>query len=843
LDLTHRINLSLAVMAVLSATLVGLGQPNLFLPAGMALAAAASLWFCDRLGQIVIDGWVVNMAVLGTAAVAVWRFAQVGGAPDAAVAAEALIGLQAVMLFERKTARTHWDLFSLSLLQTFLACAFHHGPMFGAVLVVYLFFVLATLVLLGMRRQQQRCESQGLAGNSQAAHEAGLRTDWLQVAGVGVATLIVGPLSLYLRLHPFSARQESPDSGTDATDKVSRASSSGVATVLREPLLLPPVAAPSGDQAGWEFWKRIGGLTFVSLLIGAGIFAATPRFGGVNLSLIRGGGRTWASAPISLQRTVGYDDQVQLGELGATLDNTQKVLAVRFRRQRDGAPYRVYGNLFLRGAVLNQYSEGRWQYAPGPLDAPAPVSQSAELDGDRHDSVREVIRQEFRLEPLDRPELFCVWPSIHVGRDSRVQFDWSQQRFQRSTDAVRRPFSYEMATAELVDGQQTDLAPALSPVDLQPLLAWSPESFPALAALAEQWMGQADVPVDDPIGRARVLERALRSSPRFSYRLGEQRRDQTLDPIEDFIVNDPRGHCEYFAAALALMLRSQGLPSRVVVGFKTDEYNQFDERYWARQSHAHAWVEAYIPPESLPDPVRGPHPLFDWSHGGWLRLDPTPSSLDELALSEYLKQKWRDWRAAIQTAWTQHVMQMSGTRQDSLVYRPLLDTLRQTAARLSGVRSAGGEFSGTPRQMLMLALPWLLGGTLASAALAWWALRRQWFTRAGRGRAGAAWGRGGSHGQEGKNVEFYRRWEAVFRRWGLDRHPCQTPREFAGEAGGRLAELAGQPHLRQAANRVIDAFYEVRFGGATLDDQQTADVEQALQHIQQAARRTSSNGT
>jgi hypothetical protein len=48
---------------------------------------------------------------------------------------------------------------------------------------------------------------------------------------------------------------------------------------------------------------------------------------------------------------------------------------------------------------------------------------------------------------------------------------------------MRRPFSYEMATAELVDGQQTDLAPALAPVDLQPLLAWSPESLPSLAAL------------------------------------------------------------------------------------------------------------------------------------------------------------------------------------------------------------------------------------------------------------------------------------------------------------------------------------------------------------------------
>jgi hypothetical protein len=42
--------------------------------------------------------------------------------------------------------------------------------------------------------------------------------------------------------------------------------------------------------------------------------------------------------------------------------------------------------------------------------------------------------------------------------------------------------------------------------------------------------------------------------------------------------------------------------------------------------------------------------------------------------------------------------------------------------------------------------------------------------------------------------------------------------------------------LREAALCVIDAFYEIRFGGATLDDRQTAAVDEALQRIQQAVR-------
>jgi transglutaminase-like putative cysteine protease len=522
--------------------------------------------------------------------------------------------------------------------------------------------------------------------------------------------------------------------------------------------------------------------------------------------------------------------------LGSTLEDSQKVLAVRFRRHRDSQPYLVYGDLFLRGAVLNQYRDGRWGYRSSGDPIQIPV-----VEVERRDAPADLIRQEFRLEPLDRPELFCIWPSIYVARDDRVQFDPYSQRFQRTGGLLRRSFAYELATAAFANGRQTDLVPALAQVDLQPLLQWPAESLPNLAAQARQWLDQANVPADDPVGRGRALERALRTSPRFSYRLGETSRDQTLDPIEDFVVNDPRGHCEYFASALTLMLRSQGLPARLVVGYKSDEFNYLEERYWVRQSHAHAWVEAYIPPESIPDSVRNLHPSFDWSHGGWLRLDPTPSSLSELSLVEYLKQKLRDWQAATRTAWTQHVLQMSGTQQSSLIYRPMIQTLRETVSQLSraawfGDETGGSEYPATPRELLARVVPWIVVGMIAFALLAWRTLRHR-SSRAGRSnRRRSRHPRRSSPGRFAASVEFYRRWEALFQRRGLRRIPSQTPREFAREAGARLAEATGQPQLRDAALCVSNAFYEVRFGGATLDDQQTAAVEDALHRIQQATR-------
>ena len=74
-----------------------------------------------------------------------------------------------------------------------------------------------------------------------------------------------------------------------------------------------------------------------------------------------------------------------------------------------------------------------------------------------------------------------------------------------------------------------------------------------------------------------------------------------IDAIEDFVSNNPRGHCEYFATALALMLRSEGIPSRVVLGYRCDEWDPATQSFQVRQLHAHAWVEAYLAAERIPD--------------------------------------------------------------------------------------------------------------------------------------------------------------------------------------------------------------------------------------------------
>ena len=94
----------------------------------------------------------------------------------------------------------------------------------------------------------------------------------------------------------------------------------------------------------------------------------------------------------------------------------------------------------------------------------------------------------------------------------------------------------------------------------------------------------------------------------FGYTL-EMSRVAPADPLADFLFVRKQGHCEYFASSMAIMLRTLGIPSRVVNGFRTSEFNDVTGNYVVRASSAHSWVEAYFPGQ------------------GWVSFDPTPGGV------------------------------------------------------------------------------------------------------------------------------------------------------------------------------------------------------------------------
>ena len=137
--------------------------------------------------------------------------------------------------------------------------------------------------------------------------------------------------------------------------------------------------------------------------------------------------------------------------------------------------------------------------------------------------------------------------------------------------------------------------------------------------------------------------------------------DSRLDPVEDFLVNRKSGHCEYFASALALLLRSVDIRSRMINGFKGGDWNQLTEMLNVRQKHAHSWVEAYAGRQGLEnDPI-------------WIALDPTPVAERNKSIASVggLAGSFRPLTDSIRHIWIFYVIGYDGDRQEKLIYGPM----------------------------------------------------------------------------------------------------------------------------------------------------------------------------
>ncbi|MDH3591515.1 MAG: DUF3488 and transglutaminase-like domain-containing protein, partial [Planctomycetota bacterium] len=156
------------------------------------------------------------------------------------------------------------------------------------------------------------------------------------------------------------------------------------------------------------------------------------------------------------------------------------------------------------------------------------------------------------------------------------------------------------------------------------------------------------VPYDAVPQRVRTLARELRrqlASDADQHLIVEHmraylaRRYRYLQPgaaggardLEEFMAGDAGAHCEYFATALALMLRFERIPCRVVTGYRSVEWDEDGTSLTVRARHAHAWVEVYDP------------------KAGWHTVDPTPAQGEDAATAQGV---WAQLRVRATAFWT-----------------------------------------------------------------------------------------------------------------------------------------------------------------------------------------------
>jgi transglutaminase-like putative cysteine protease len=280
---------------------------------------------------------------------------------------------------------------------------------------------------------------------------------------------------------------------------------------------------------------------------------------------------------------------------------------------------------------------------------------------------------------------------------------------------------------------------------------------------------------DDSEAVAHVLSDYLAFSGDFTYSLDLVRQNPTLDPALDFLFNVKRGHCERYATALALMLRSVGIPARLVKGYRGHD-TQGDGLYLVRHRHAHAWVEILVPNGSSRPPT------FDW-----LTLDPTPadSSISQPPFS--LSLLWEDIQRSCLEWWRARIVGYNADEQADL---------------WDNLKSEG-------RLALLLKLTIAVIVFIAAGCVMFLLSRRL---------------RRSDLAGIDEETTFYARFVRIVERHASLRPAYgQTPREYGATVRAFLQTRPAWEGLRELPARVVDLFYRVRFGRQPLSEgEQTA---------------------
>jgi len=782
----------MAALTALGTLLLGMGERDLTLPVLAVIVAASSVYLTDVKTWLQLNTMGSNAA--GLVALAVTWHDWEGYESDSQLLAmtNLLIYLQFVLLYRRKNVRIYWLLALLSLMQVAVASALNLNIAFGFLLTAYLFVGLITLSLFYLYREQvqyqPRSEAEGVGGEG------------------GGPTPSSAPGDGERRRWPLGA---------------------GTAQVSRR-----QIANAADDGLTWSFVRRIVFVGTSSVGFALLVFLAVPR---------AGKSASWRPRAAVEQRVVGFSENVTLGELGDLFEDESKVMRVEFFGANSKEPYRIAGAPLLRGALLYQYENGEWRRDKGTRQPkPWPEQGVSELP-----TEDEWVRQEITIfAGRDDQVLFCAAPSFKtVPNEHLLYSESSEQVFRSHSIATETQFAYALLTPAFREHMQRAAVPARRKLsedrNSEDLLQLPPpvdgiDPLVGLRAIARQKTGEF-LP-RERLAKAQVLSEYLRSSGEFRYSSKAVKRERNLDPIEDFVTLHKAGHCEYFATALALMLRSVNIPARMAVGFKGGEWNSAGKYYEFQELHTHTWVEVFLPPDLLPSQLADSEEAQEF--GAWLQLDPTTASSDMDNVDEMGFFNFRRLTDLTQYLWSNYVLGMDSKRQRESIYDPLVegvedlfrgladaDYRRQLWARLQefvSERFRGPVDGWLTWQGLLIVVAVLLAvmGAYRVAKLITRLVRWLFRHRAAAKRRRTT-----------RPVEFYERFESIMARQGMRRPESQTQHEFAVVAGAQLAETPGTQHASLLPRHIADAFYRVRFGHIDLDRSEVLAIEHDLSEL------------
>jgi hypothetical protein len=566
--------------------------------------------------------------------------------------------------------------------------------------------------------------------------------------------------------------------------------------------LTPPFSRQPAEERRLSRALSLAALSVAagSIVLGGGLFFVFPRFSA----------GYWGRASMQPSLMTGFSDDVELGQIGEIKKNSEVVMRVK-----TGKPV-AYPMLRWRGTALTTFDGRRWT-KPHPLEEELPstadgwiylipLGQASRVRGTQ-------LQYTVFLEPIASSAIFTASEPIALrgnfsGGGSNTNRGGAGGYVRRDeTNSLLNPFgNYNalryMAISRLPALNMSNLRAA--PSDYSAEVREKYLQLPtALDARIPELARQITAGATNSYDKARAMENFLRTRFGYTLKLTGKPGD---DPLANFLFVTRAGHCEYFASAMTILLRTLDIPAREVNGFLPGEYNDLAGDYIVRASDAHSWVEVYFP------------------GNGWVTFDPTPAGSGQ---SGFLSQftKYIDWMQLSWNEWVinydfSHQVQMAQNLQRSSrdwtqSWRAWFEHVQiYNRQRLKSLQLRHGT--------LGLLLPLLLILMLV-------ALRYEWLGKLIR-RLRLYWQLHTPESQRANPVlasRLYAELLRVLERRGFARRPADTPMEFASQVQ--------TPTLGSAVREFTNIYAVARYGGAPCD---TMRLRHLLEQIRAAPRQS-----
>ena len=359
----------------------------------------------------------------------------------------------------------------------------------------------------------------------------------------------------------------------------------------------------------FPFLSSVGVIWIIIILFSASIFLLIPRLKGNYLSGI--------FLRKELIRT-GFSSEVELGRVGEIKMDSSPVMRVKFLNiDKDDLPNEIY----WRGVALDYFDGKLWSQTK-EFSTKKFWKKHNGLIVVNEENNKNLAKQEIIIQPIDTDVMFSAnkpvaFQNVPYNRITSVNDSYYHDGvFSKNTKYTAYADLFK-PTPRMLNGIDYNV-----PESIRNLYASRFSISNRVRKLARE--------LYNPLGT--VYENVVNVRDYLREQMSYTRvldNNENIAPLDHFLFENREGHCEYFASSMVVLLREMGIPSRLVTGFLSGEFNDLGEYFLVRESDAHAWVEVYFP------------------EYGWISFDPTPSDDSYkipvnffISSFEYMRYRW-----------------------------------------------------------------------------------------------------------------------------------------------------------------------------------------------------------